>query len=226
MRRRHWLVAVALVAAGCSSAGTSKKTKSSSSSKSSSTARRRRPSPSSGIKRMQSGPQGFGNMLVTSYIDDLKNGSADKKIAAAEALGNHSGADALTCGVDRRSCSGRAAAHDQYVKGILLGNAGSSAISGTGVDLGENLLEVHSAGGEGLAIEEDRRHCEYLARLDLVLEERTVDGHVTDARIDHAHQVEGLHHVRAVLAGEGEVGLEVVVTFELANLIKRLDRSS
>jgi len=91
MRRRHWLVAVALVAAGCSSAGTSKKTKSSSSSKSSSTARRRRPSPSSGIKRMQSGPQGFGNMLVTSYIDDLKNGSADKKIAAAEALGNMGG---------------------------------------------------------------------------------------------------------------------------------------
>jgi len=88
MRRRHWLVAVALVAAGCSSSGTPKKKKST---RSSSAGKSRRPSPSSGIKRMQSGPQGFGNMLVTSYIGDLKNGSVDKKIAAARELGNMGG---------------------------------------------------------------------------------------------------------------------------------------
>lgn len=88
MRRRHWLVAVALVAAGCSSAGTTRKKKST---KGSSAGKSRRSSPSSGIKRMQSGPQGFGNMLVTSYIGDLKNGSVDKKIAAARELGNMGG---------------------------------------------------------------------------------------------------------------------------------------
>ncbi len=88
MRRRHWLVAVTLMAAGCSSSGTTKKKKSP---KSSSAGKPRRSSPSSGIKRMQSGPQGFGNMLVSSYIDDLKKGSADKKIAAARELGNMGG---------------------------------------------------------------------------------------------------------------------------------------
>lgn len=88
MRRRHWLVAVALLAAGCSSSSPTKKKKST---KRSSAAKGRLPSRPSGIRRMQSGPQGFGNMLVTSYMDDLKNGSAEKKIAAARELGNMGG---------------------------------------------------------------------------------------------------------------------------------------
>ena len=73
MRRRHWLAAVALLAAGCSSSSSGKKKKS---------------GRVSGRQRMNSGPQGFGNVLIPAYIDDLKTGSADKKITACQELGN------------------------------------------------------------------------------------------------------------------------------------------
>lgn len=73
MRRRHWLVAVALFASGCSSSSTGTKRKS---------------GKMSGRQRMNRGPQTFSNLLVDGYIDDLKNGSADKKVKAAHELGN------------------------------------------------------------------------------------------------------------------------------------------
>lgn len=82
MRRRHWLAAVALLAAGCSS---------SESSPSSSAGKKRSKKPpkvSAGRKRMNAGPQGFGNVLVPSYIEDLKSGSPGKQIAAAAELAN------------------------------------------------------------------------------------------------------------------------------------------
>ena len=55
MRRRHWLAAVALMAAGCSSSTRTTKKKS---------------GKISGRQRMNRGPQGFGDVLVTAYIDD------------------------------------------------------------------------------------------------------------------------------------------------------------
>ena len=82
MRRRHWLAAVALLAAGCSS----NRSSSSSSAKKKST--KKPVKVSAGRKRMNAGPQGFGNVLVPSYIEDLKSGSADKQIAAANELAN------------------------------------------------------------------------------------------------------------------------------------------
>lgn len=74
MRRRHWLAAIALLAAGCSS--------------STGTKRKKKSGKVTGRQRMNQGPQGFANVLVPSYIEDLKNGSAAKKIAAAQQLGN------------------------------------------------------------------------------------------------------------------------------------------
>ena len=73
MRRRRWLVAVALLAAGCSSSTPTKKKKS---------------GKLSSRQRMNRGPQGFGDVLVTAYIEDLKTGPATKQIAAAQELGN------------------------------------------------------------------------------------------------------------------------------------------
>lgn len=84
MRRRHWLTAVALLAAGCSSS-----TRSSSSSSAKKKKTSKKPvKVSAGRKRMNAGPQGFGNVLVPSYIEDLKSGSPDKQIAAADELAN------------------------------------------------------------------------------------------------------------------------------------------
>jgi hypothetical protein len=42
---------------------------------------------------------------------------------------------------------------------------------------------------------------------------------VADARVEHGHQVEGLHHVRAVVAGQGHVGLEDEVAFDGLDLL-------
>lgn len=88
MRRRHWLAAVALLAAGCSS---SERPQSASSAKTKTKRKqgtRKPPRVSAGRKQMNAGPQGFGNVLVPSYIEDLKSGSPDKQIAAAAELAN------------------------------------------------------------------------------------------------------------------------------------------
>ena len=71
MRRRRWLVAVALLAAGCSSSTKKKKS-----------------GKMTGRQRMNRGPQGFGDVLVPAYIEDLKTGPAAKQIAAAQELAN------------------------------------------------------------------------------------------------------------------------------------------
>ncbi|MFM9058671.1 MAG: hypothetical protein ACKOSQ_06075 [Planctomycetaceae bacterium] len=87
MRRRQWIVAVAILAAGCSSS-----TKSSKSTKTTKSSRpgasRSKSGRSTGRQKMNSGPQGFSNVLVPAYIEDLKSGPVDKKVAAARELGN------------------------------------------------------------------------------------------------------------------------------------------
>ena len=54
---------------------------------------------------------------------------------------------------------------------------------------------------ENFTIQVNRRHRHHLALLDFLLEQRAVDHHRTDARVQHRHQVQRLHHFRAVLAG-------------------------
>jgi hypothetical protein len=87
MRRRHWLAAVALLVAGCSSSE-GPQSSSSAKTKTKKKGTRKPPKVSAGRKQMNSGPQGFGNVLVPSYIEDLKSGSPGKQIAAAAELAN------------------------------------------------------------------------------------------------------------------------------------------
>lgn len=82
MNRRLWITAALLAlpgllpfASGCSSGGKSAKNKS------------RSGSPMRRMKRPK-GPKTMTNLLLDSYIDDLKNGSAEKKIYAAKELGS------------------------------------------------------------------------------------------------------------------------------------------
>ena len=63
-----------------------------------------------------------------------------------------------------------------------------------------------------------RGHRHYLAAVHFVLIQRTIDGNVANAGIEHGHDVERLYHIGAVLAGQGEIGLEEVVAFDCANL--------
>ncbi len=141
---------------------------------------------------------------------------------AAEALGHHAGADALARGVDRRRRAGRSAPHDEHVEGRLLGELPGVARRGAGVDLGEDLAELEAALVELLAVQVHRRHRHDLALLDFLLEQRAIDHGVADLRVEHRHQVERLHHVRAVVAGQRDVGLEVQLDVEVPDLLDHL----
>lgn len=75
MRRRPAIIALLLLAAGCSSQSKSSKAKS-----------RSGESRSAGRSRRPKGPKTMGNLLVDAYVDDLKKGPPQKKIAAAQHL--------------------------------------------------------------------------------------------------------------------------------------------
>jgi hypothetical protein len=77
MQRRHVFAALGLLALGCSQGSTKKKgglggsyTK------------------SKGRSRLDKGPQTMGDMLLKSYIADLKGTSKQKQLTAARELGN------------------------------------------------------------------------------------------------------------------------------------------
>jgi hypothetical protein len=77
MQRRHVFVALGLLALGCSQGSTKKKgglggsfTK------------------SKGRSRLDKGPQTMGDMLLKSYVADLKGTSKQKQLTAARELGN------------------------------------------------------------------------------------------------------------------------------------------
>lgn len=75
MHRRLFVAAALLVVGGCSS----KKTRS---------GLDRLPAGPAGARKRMKGPQTMGNLLVASYIDDLKSPQAQKRMRAAEELGN------------------------------------------------------------------------------------------------------------------------------------------
>lgn len=75
MHRRLFVVTAFLVVGGCSS----KKAKS---------GLDRLPTGPAGARKRMKGPQTMGSLLVASYIDDLKSPQAQKRIRAAEELGN------------------------------------------------------------------------------------------------------------------------------------------
>jgi len=81
MRRRSWFSVALLLLAGCSSSSSATKK----SRPRSATTR----SATKGSKRSKApkGPKTMGGLLVQGYIDDLKNGTVDSRIAAAKELG-------------------------------------------------------------------------------------------------------------------------------------------
>lgn len=96
-------------------------------------------------------------------------------------------------------------------------------LDGPGVQLAEDLFQAHATLAEVHAIEVDTGDRHDLAIVDFILEQRAVDGDVTDVRVQHRHQVQCLDHVRAVLAGQREVSLEVELAFEGADLFDHFD---
>ncbi|MNM67243.1 hypothetical protein D3C81_787670 [compost metagenome] len=147
------------------------------------------------------------------HRDEVLDGHGVEHLAA-ETFGGNAGADALARGIDRRCRAGRATAHHQHVEGILgldlLGFAGN----GAGVELGDDLLQAHAAGIEHLATLEHHRYRHHLALLHFLLEGAAFDHGGADLRIHDRHQCQRLHHVRAVVAGQRHIDVEVELAID------------
>ncbi len=140
---------------------------------------------------------------------------------ATKTFGNNTGADAFTRSIDGCRGAGRAATDDQYVVGSLVVQLGGLALAGAAVDLVDDFGEGHAALTEGLTVQVHRRHGHNLALVDFILEQGAVNHHVGDVGVQYRHQVQRLDHVRAVLAGQRDVRLEVKLAFEVTNLLQQ-----
>ena len=140
---------------------------------------------------------------------------------AAKALGNDAGADAFTRSVNSGRGARRATANDQYVVGGLLVQLGGLALARAAVDLVDDLGEGHAALAEGLAVQVHRRHGHDLALVDFILKQGAVNHHVSDVGVQYCHQVQRLDHVRAVLAGQRDVGFKVKLAVQVTNLLQQ-----
>ena len=143
---------------------------------------------------------------------------------APEAFGGNAGADALARGIDGRRGPGRPAADDQHLERILALDLFRRAGGRAAVDFGNDLLQFHAARPKGFAVQEDGGDGHHLALVHLRLEQRAVDGDVADAGVEDAHQVQSLHHVRAVLAGQGEIGFKGKVAVQPLDLFDQILR--
>jgi hypothetical protein len=105
-------------------------------------------------------------------------------------------------------------ADDQHVVRVLGIQLRGIARRAAGVELRDDFLDIHPALAEVLAVQEDHRHGQHLALSHFLLVQPAVDHDALDARVQHRHQVQRLHHVRAVVAGQRHVGLETEVSVE------------
>ena len=161
------------------------------------------------------GAVGFGHAGV---VGDF-HGVVD---LAAKALGHHAGADALACCINRSRRASGAAADDQHFIRRLGRELGGVALRGAGVHLLDDLFHAHAAVGEELAVQEHGGHAHDLARLDLVLVQAAVDDRRLDARVVNGHERQRLHHVRAVVARQAHVDLEVEVGVQRLDLLQHI----
>ena len=115
-----------------------------------------------------------------------------------------------------------AAADDQHFIGRLGAQLGGIAFGGAGVHFLQDFLRGHAAVGEELAVQEHGGHAHDLARLDLALEHAAVDDGGLDARVEDGQQRQRLHHVRAVVARQAHVDLEVQVRVQRLDLLQRV----
>ena len=147
---------------------------------------------------------------------------------ATKSLGGDAGTDALARGVDRCRCPRRAAADHEHLERFLRRNLLRRACRSTGIQLCEDLLDVHPALPERLTIQEDSGDRHDLARIDFILERAALDCDMADPGVQHAHQIQRLHNIRAVLARQREIAFKGIVAVQrpdmLDDLLRQLGR--
>ncbi len=116
-----------------------------------------------------------------------------------ETFGNHTGTDTFTGRINGRSGSCRATADNQHVKRGLVIDFGSFTLCRAGIQLGNNFFQSHATLAEHFAVQEHSRYRHDLPCIDFILEQGAIDHDMTNSWVDHSHQVQCLHHIRAVL---------------------------
>ncbi len=143
---------------------------------------------------------------------------------ATKTLAHQAGTNTFTRRVNRRRCTRRATADNQHFIGFTLVQRFRRTLVGVGVDLADDFSQAQAALTKLFAVQEHGWHAHDIAFLNLILEHAAIDRRVRDTRVDHRHQVQRLHHVRAVMAGERIIGFEVEIAFQRGNLIQQLLR--
>ena len=141
---------------------------------------------------------------------------------AAKALCRHAGADAFARGIDRRRRASGAAADDQHLKRRFVVHFFSVAGDAAGVNFGDDFGQFHAALAKALAVQKHRGHAHDVAVFNFFLEHAAVNRRVRDAGVEHAHQIERLHHVGAVVARQRVVGFKVEAAFQAFDLLQQV----
>src|SRR5690606_2687302 len=141
---------------------------------------------------------------------------------ATKTFSRNTSSNALTCRIDRSRRTSRATTNYQHIEVILLIDLLGFFGSGVGVQPGNDVFQRHPTLAPGFTLHVHTGHGHDFTLFNFVLEQGAVDGGVLDLRVQHAHQVQGLYHVRAVLAGQGEVGFELELAVQLLDLLDQL----
>ncbi len=141
---------------------------------------------------------------------------------ATKALSGHAHANALArrvygCGRTRGTTT-----DDQHIKRVFRVELVGFAAGRAGVELGQNFFQAHAARAEHLAVGEDHGHGHDLALLDFGLEQAAVNDGGVDLGVEDGHQGRGLHHVRAVVARQGHVDIEVEIGVQGLDLVQHI----
>ncbi|MNV13721.1 hypothetical protein D3C71_1043720 [compost metagenome] len=140
---------------------------------------------------------------------------------AAETLAHQAGTNPFTRRVNRRCRTRRAGADNQHVVHVTFVQLICRTFLRAGIDFGYDFGQRHSPLAELFTVHINRRNAHHVAIGDFILEYAAVDGRVFNTRVKHRHQVQGLHHVRTVVARERIVGFELKITVDLAYLLKQ-----
>lgn len=90
-----------------------------------------------------------------------------------------------------------------------------------GIHFGDDFGQRHASLAELTAIQVNRRNAHHVALGDFVLERTAVNRRVLNAWVEDRHQVQRLHHVRAVVAGERVIGFKLKITVDIADLLQQ-----
>ena len=163
--------------------------------------------------------QGRGQFGAFGFLngDQVFNAQGVQNLAA-QAFGQQAGANAFARRVNGRGRTGRAAAHHQHVVRRLVLQGGCRAGGNTGIELAEDVADIHAATAQQLPVVKDHGHGHDLARLHFVLKQCAVNHGHAHVRVVHGHEGERLHHIGAVLARQAHEHVKRVRAGQLLNL--------